>query len=95
MEFYWVSAIVQNEHDSRAWCLGLSDSVIGMEAAMEAVNKLRTNYTVLSAWIDVYDENHVKHTVFHECYVNCLGFVRKPIEEKEEKQNGNQKNTNN
>lgn len=75
MKQYWVSVIVQGEEDRRAWSIAFTDSVSSIDAGLEAIHKTRKNYTVLSAWIDTFDENNVKHTVFHECYVNALGYV--------------------
>ena len=76
MKRYWVSMIVQDKGDRRAWLLEFYDSIVdSIEAGIEAINKTRENYTVLSAWIDTFDEDSVKHTVFHECYVNALGYV--------------------
>ena len=77
MKQYWVSAIIQDEGDKRAWLSAMSDSVLSIDKAMETIEKARNNYTVLSAWIDTFDENSVKQTVFHECYVNALGYVEK------------------
>ena len=28
---------------------------------------------MLSAWVDVFDEDNIKHIVFHECYINAFG----------------------
>ena len=38
---------------------------------------MRESHNVLSAWIDVFDKNDQKTTVFHECYVDVLGNVKK------------------
>lgn len=76
MKQYWISVIVQGEEDRRAWSIAFTDSVSSIEAGMEAIHKARKNYTVLSAWIDTFDENNVKHTVFHECYIDVFGYVQ-------------------
>ena len=47
-----------------------------MEEAMRAIKFARENFTVLSAWIDIFDDTGVKRTIFHECYVNVLGMVK-------------------
>jgi hypothetical protein len=47
--------------------------------AISVIEKARTNFRVISAWIDVYDEDG-KETVYHECYVNSVGIVKKPAE---------------
>lgn len=77
MNQYWVSCIIQEKTDKRAWLCSMSDCALSMDEAMETINKARKNFTVLSAWIDTYDENNVKNTVYHECYINALGDVQK------------------
>ena len=77
MKQYWVSAIVQNKGDKRAWLCAMSSMSISIEDGMKTIERLRNNFTVLSAWIDMIDEDDVKQTVFHECYVNELGYVKK------------------
>lgn len=76
MKQYWVSVIVQGEEDRRAWLIAFTDSVSSIDAGLETIHKARKNYTVLSAWIDTFDENNVKHTVFHECYIDAFGYVQ-------------------
>lgn len=76
MNQFWVSLIIQNEGDKRAWLSPMSESVSSLEAAMKTIERSRQNYNVLSAWVDVFDTDNVKHTVFHECYVDPLGYVR-------------------
>lgn len=75
MMLYWVSAIIQNEDDKRAWLLSMNDSATSIEDAKEIINKIKTNNIVLSAWIDIFDNND-KYTVFHEAYVNIIEFVK-------------------
>lgn len=77
MKQYWVSAIIQNDEDKRAWLCAMNDSVCSIEQAMETINRARANHTVLSAWVDTFDENNDKETVFHECYVNIVGHVNR------------------
>ena len=84
MEKYWVSVIIQNAGDKRAWLCAMTDCEMSLENAMETINKARTRFVVLSAWVDTFDKNNEKHTVFHECYVNCIGQV-KEIEIQNEK----------
>ena len=76
-KLYWVSAIIQNDGDKRAWLCAMTDSVYSIEQAMETINRARANHIVLSAWVDTFDENNVKKTVFHECYVNIVGHVNR------------------
>lgn len=77
MKLYYVSAIIQNEGDTKPWLCAMTDSEIKLEDAMKVIARARTNHNVLSAWIDMFDENNVKQTVFHECYINILGDINK------------------
>lgn len=72
-KLYWVSAIIQNEYDKKAWLCAMTDGVLSLDKAMEVIERTRENHKVLSAWVDVFDENKVKQTVFHECYINVFG----------------------
>ena len=77
MKRYYVSAIIQDKDDARAWLCPITDSVLSIEKAMEQIEFMRSNYTVLSIWVDCIDENNGKSVVFHECYVDVLGRVRR------------------
>ena len=77
MALYYVSAIIQNEGDAKPWLCAMTDSIISLKNAMEVIDRARTNHNVLSAWIDMFDENNVKQTVFHECYIDILGNINK------------------
>ena len=74
---YWISAIVQNDGDDQAWLLSLTDSVSSIEDAMKKIEFMRKSHRVLSVWIDSYDNENNKHIIFHECYVNIMGDVKK------------------
>ena len=75
MRLYWVSAIVQNEEDKKPTLLAMSSGEPNIDKAKEVVNHLKENYTVLSVWIDTFDENNNKTTVFHDCYINAFGNI--------------------
>lgn len=75
MKTYWVSAIVLNKGDKKTWLLALGSCQLSLEKAMEEVDHAKNTFTVLSAWVDMFDENNIKQTVFHECYVNAFGDV--------------------
>lgn len=77
MTLYYVSAIIQNEGDAKPWLCAMTDSEIKLKDAMEVIARARANHNVLSAWIDKFDENNIKQTVFHECYINILGNINK------------------
>ena len=72
MKLYWVSAIIQNKTDKKPWLLAINEGELTLEKAMKTITFIKENHTVLSVWIDVFDENGMKETVFHECYINTL-----------------------
>lgn len=73
--FYWVSTIVQNEGDEKPSLLALNDGYPTLEAAMEIVTRIKNDNTVLSVWVDAFDKDNNKQTVFHECYLDAFGTV--------------------
>ena len=75
MKLYWVSAIVQNKGDQKPWLLAMSEGELSLEKATEVVARIKEDHTVLSAWVDLFDENDCKQTVFHECYIDAFGTV--------------------
>ena len=75
MKLYYVSAIIQEKNDARAWMLPFHDCAFNLEKAMEQIEFMRANHTVLSVWVDCFDEKNKKSVVFHECYVDVLGRV--------------------
>lgn len=75
MELYWVSLIIQDTENSKPWLSAISSGCVSLEEAMETIKRERDNYRVLCAWIDIFDENNYKSTVFHECYVDTIGNV--------------------
>lgn len=76
-KLYWVSAIIQNKGDKKPWLCTMSSGVLSLDKAMELIIFTRENHTVLSAWVDVFDKDKVKQTVFHECYINIFGDLTK------------------
>lgn len=77
MERYWVSLLIQDTENSKPWVCAMYDSYSSIEEAMKVIERGRENYRVLTAWVDTFDEDNKKHTVFHECYINALGNVEK------------------
>ncbi len=75
MKLYWVSAIVQSKFDQKPFLLAMSEGEISLEKAMEVVGRVKENDTVLSVWVDTFDENNTKQTVFHECCIDAFGTV--------------------
>lgn len=75
MKLYWVSLLIQDTENSKPWLSAMSSGCVSLEEAMKTVERGRGNYRVLSAWIDTFDENGNKSTVFHKCYVNAIGNV--------------------
>lgn len=75
METYWVSAIVLNDGDKKPWLLAYGSCQLSLKMAMKEIEQVKSTFTTLSAWVDMFDENNVKQTVFHECYVNAFGDI--------------------
>lgn len=77
MKLYWVSLLIQDTENSKPWLSAMSSGCTSLEEAMKTIKRGRSNCRVLCAWIDTFDENNDKSTVFHECYVNTIGNVEK------------------
>lgn len=75
MKLYWVSLLIQDKENTKPWLCAMSDGCISFEEAIKIIEKGKQNYRILSAWIDTFDTNNQKVTVFHECYVNAIGNV--------------------
>lgn len=73
MKLYWVSAIIQNKDDRKPRLRAMSEGELSVDKAMRVIDRLKENHTVLSAWIDAFDENGIKETVYHDCYINAFG----------------------
>lgn len=74
---YWVSLLIQDDEKSKPYLISMTDSTPHLKDAIEIIERGRKNYRVLSAWVDVFDENNTKITMFHECYVNVVGKVER------------------
>lgn len=72
---YWVSAIIQNKEDKKPSLLALNDGYPTLEAAKDVVTHIKQDNTVLSVWVDAFDKDNNKQTVFHECYIDAFGTV--------------------
>ena len=75
VKLYWVSAIVEHDGDKKPCLLSINQAELGLDKAMEVVERIKKDYTVLSIWIDVFDKQDVKSTVYHECYLNAFGDI--------------------
>ena len=73
MKLYFASAIIQG--NSKPHLIAMNTGEISQEKAERIITAMRQSYCVLSAWIDSFDENNKKETVFHECYVDAFGTV--------------------
>lgn len=76
MKLYWVSLLIQDTENSKPYLCAMSDGCINLVEAMKIIERSRNNYRVLCAWIDVFDKNGNKSTVFHKCYVNAIGNIK-------------------
>lgn len=75
MGLYWVSLLVQETENSKPWLCAVSDGCLSLEEARDVIEKGKKNYRILSAWIDTFDKNNKKTTVFHKCYINAVGMI--------------------
>ena len=66
---YWVSAIVFDEGDTRPWLCAISTAKDTLEQSMYQLEFTRQHHNVLSGWIDVFNDDNTKQTIFHECYM--------------------------
>ena len=74
---YFVSLLIQDDEKSKPYLISMTDSAPHLKDAMEIIERGRNNYRVLSAWVDVFDKNNAKITMFHECYLNVVGKVER------------------
>ena len=73
MKQYFSSCIIQNDNNRRAWLCSMYDSAYTMDEAKEKIEKTKKSNTVLCAWV----EDEKGNIVFHECYVNVAGQVKR------------------
>lgn len=76
MSMYWVSFILQTSEKEKVSMCALNDAYTTLEQAINVITKTRQNADVLSAWVDIF-ENDKKITVFHTCYVDIFGKIKK------------------
>ena len=76
MTLYWVSCIIFDKGDGAPWMCSAYSSVTSYNEAMRLIDTYRKNHRVLSAWIDIFDSDRIKKTVYHESYVDALGNVK-------------------
>lgn len=76
---YWTNFIMKSYDDGKPWLCSSYDGCLTLDEAMRNIEKQRENYIVLSAWIDVF-ENNEKKTIFHECYLDVIGNVAKKMD---------------
>ena len=74
MKTYWVSAIVCC--DGIIDLIAMYEGVLTLEKAMEQISKLKSQYDVLSSWVDMCDENNNKSVVYHDCKRNIWYKVK-------------------
>lgn len=75
MKKYYVSAIIQNEHDRRAWLCPVIEPCLSLIEAVGQLERLKESNIVLSAWVEEFDGDN-RLLVFLDCYVDILGNVR-------------------
>lgn len=72
MELYWVSCIIHDKGNKKPYLLSAYTGELSLEKAMETISLIRKEHRVLSAWVDIFNNNK-RETVFHECYINVFG----------------------
>lgn len=76
MSLYWVSCIIFDKGDIAPWMCSAYSGVTSYEEAMKLIDTYRKGHRVLSAWIDIFDSDTNKTTIFHECYIDALGNIK-------------------
>lgn len=71
---YYVSFIIQNECDARAWRCSFYDGCPNLDEAKRLVELSRNTHNILAAWITDAANNKIR---FFECYVDIAGNVTK------------------
>ena len=75
-KLYWVSAIVHDK-DDKPRLITMTYGEYTITKALSIIDHLREYHTVLSAWIDTFDEYGVKEIVCHACYIDAFGDLRR------------------
>lgn len=75
---YWVNAIVLNLGTRKPCHIANSTACEDLNQAKSMISRLSNQFELISAWIDKIEDD-VKITVFHECYVDALGNIRKNL----------------
>lgn len=74
---YWASGIAFDEkNDKKPWLWFCSTCNLSLEEAMETIKKAKENFGLVSAWVDAYDKNDKKTTVYHECFIDSFGYTK-------------------
>lgn len=81
MKRYWTNFIIQDSFNTRAYRISSYDCCLSLDSALLAVETMRFNYTVLAAWIDLTDGDEKSITIWHECYVDNVGYVLRATQE--------------
>ncbi len=68
---YYVSSIIQDESDPRAWKCSAYDSCQNLDEAKQLVEFYRKGHYILASWI-TDEKNKIR---FFECYVDIAGNV--------------------
>lgn len=71
---YWVSCIIQNNPNEKAWLCPCSEGQLTEQAAHRVVDQYIKTFRCLSVWIDKED-NGVMTTIWHKALVDAFGHV--------------------
>lgn len=73
---YYVTCLIQNEEDKRAWRCASIEGCTTLDEAKEQLEVYRDHHNVIAAWIEDYLEKETKLRFF-KCYVDVTGYVRR------------------
>lgn len=79
IQLYWVSVLEQPNETDKPIHIGMQNACVSMEEAKALIESCRIIFRILSAWIDTFDEDNKKTTVYHACYIDAAGNVEKPV----------------
>jgi len=80
---FWINFILKRTDkytkETKIWHSPVSSSMNTIDAARNEIELMRKlkDQEVVSAWIDIYDNENNKTTVFHDCYINFVGNIEK------------------
>lgn len=72
---YWPHLLVQDENNGNVWLYASDEYKYDVESAKIFIEEGKKKYKVLTAWIDTFNADAERVTVYHECLVNIAGTM--------------------